>query len=344
MAEAWRQCRGMRGGLPAWRCLSRFGTATRLACRGITLTEVLKPKLVLSRLGKPLPRRHPSRMPSGNGPLKAMRNIFRLLVVAAIITGSPLGAAQSLDPLLAKLKAAAEAGDAQAQSKLGDAYRAQFDEPNALLWHRKAAAHGVARSQSELGRILMSNANNPITKPEARSPFAAEAMGWYLQAANQGDKPAQLGVGREFEQGKFVKRDYVEAYKWFAVAAEGAGPFAMTTIGAKGARDALLLKMSQDQITEGRKRAAAFTPRPTMVRVESSVPAWVEAIKLQGLSGAEPRRLALINGLTFQKGDQLAVSAGGKWVKIRCLTVGQSSATIAIEGWARPRELKLAPD
>jgi len=68
-----------------------------------------------------------------------------------------------------------------------------------------------------------------------------------------------------------------------------------------------------------------------------------DTIKLRGLSGPPTRRLAIINGQTFQKGDELVIKAGAKSVKIQCVDVGESSATITVEGLAGPRELKLAP-
>jgi hypothetical protein len=272
-----------------------------------------------------------------------MKNIIRLLAFTLVIAGARPVHAQPDEPPPAKLKAAAEAGDAQAQSKLGDAYRSQFAEATALIWYRKAAAQGVVHAQSELGRILMSHADSPFAKPEAQSVDADEAIEWYLKAANQGDKVAQLVLGQQFEAGKFVKQDYIEAYKWFAIAAEGANPFDIPTIGAKRARDAIILIMTQDQLTEGRKRVVAFTPGHS-TKDESPEPVWVQKIKLQGLSGAETHRLAVINGKAFQKGEELEIKVGGKTVKIRCLDVGKSSATIAIKGRAQPRELKLTKD
>jgi len=219
----------------------------------------------------------------------------------------------------------------------------QSADATALIWYRKAAEQGVAHAQSQLGRSFIDRANSPFAKPEAQSQWADEAIEWFLKAANQGDKPAQFELGQQFEAGEFIKQDYAEAYKWFALAAAGVNPPANPNLGAKSARDAIILKMSQNQITEGRKRVAAFTPSQS-ARQESPEPVWVQDIKLQGLSGAETRRLAVINGQTFQTGDELEIKVGGKAVKIRCLEVGETSATIAIEGRAQPRELKLATD
>jgi TPR repeat protein len=266
--------------------------------------------------------------------------LWFLAIAAEFAIVAPVSAQQAAPPL-AEIKAAAEKGNAQAQDKLGDAFR--LDTANALIWYRKAAEQGVAHSQSELGRILMGYAKSPAAKPEARTQHADEAIQWYLKAANQGDKSAQLGFGRQFEEGKFIKQDYAEAYKWFALASERGSPFDSTALGAKWARDDIILKMSQDQITEGRKRVSAFVPHQA-TKDELPEPSWVKQIKLQGISGPDERRLAIINGQTFQKGDESKVKVGNKSVKIRCLEVRESSALVAIEGIEGERELKFTRD
>lgn len=266
--------------------------------------------------------------------------IASLLIVIAVV--APIGRvnAQRSSPPLAEIKAAAEKGDAVAQDKLADAYRARLDTENALKWYRKAAEQGVAHSQSEAGRILMSYAKSPAAKPEASKEYADEAIRWHLKAANQGDKAAQLGLGRQFEDGRFIKQDYAEAYKWFALAAEGGSAIDSNALGAKWARDAIILKMSQDQIAEGRKRVPAFVPHQA-TNDELPEPSWVKQIKLQGISGTEKRRVAVINGRTFQKGDESTVKADGKSVKLGCLDVREASVIVQIEGLAGRRELKL---
>jgi TPR repeat protein len=42
---------------------------------------------------------------------------------------------------------------------------------------------------------------------------------WYRRSANQGDTKAQQDLGHMYLKGQGVPRDYVEAYKWFALAA-----------------------------------------------------------------------------------------------------------------------------
>jgi hypothetical protein len=65
------------------------------------------------------------------------------------------------------------------------------------------------------------------------------------------------------------------------------------------------------------------------------------SIKLQGIGGTKARRLAIINGKTLAAGDGTQVTSGGKTVVIRCVAVGETTATITIDGAEGERELRL---
>ena len=47
----------------------------------------------------------------------------------------------------------------------------------------------------------------------------AVALTWYQKAANHGDALAQLAIGKKFAGGEELLPDYVQAYKWFTLAA-----------------------------------------------------------------------------------------------------------------------------
>lgn len=265
---------------------------------------------------------------------------MHILILIALTSAGSQCVAQTLPPL-AKLKAAAEKGDAEAQAKLGDAYRFN-DTALALEWYRKAGTQGVAHAQCEAGRVLIGFAGSWAAKPETRAMHADEGVYWLVKAASQGNKRAQVNLGRQYEQGKFIKVDPVEAYKWFALAAQGSNPFDPAGLEAKWARDAIILKMTQGQIAEGEKRVSAFAPGKALAGVPE--PSWAKEIKLQGISGAGDKRLAIINDRTFQKGDTLEVKAGNRSVKVQCLDVCETSALVGIAGLEGERELRLNKD
>ena len=264
-----------------------------------------------------------------------------VLVVGGTVTAFGQSLAQNGTTDLAKIKAAAEQGDASAQDKLGDAYRSRFDSVNAEVWYRKAAAQGVAHSQCEVGRILMWRATEPTTRQEARTAAADEAIQWFVKAAHQGDRQACLELGRQYRDGKFIKQDRVEAYKWFALAARREKLIDPASIGGKGGRDAMILEMTQAEISEGKRRADAFVPNQSHKLPE---PSWVKEIKLQGIGGSSTNRVAIINAKTFEKDDVGTLKVAGKKIEVRCVAVADKSATIVIAGLDGHRELKLAQE
>jgi len=62
---------------------------------------------------------------------------------------------------------------------------------------------------------------------------------------------------------------------------------------------------------------------------------------LKGITGPAEKRIALINNLTFAKGEEGEVKAGPGKVKIRVLEIREKSVIVSIEGVAAPKELIL---
>jgi len=60
-------------------------------------------------------------------------------------------------------------------------------------------------------------------------------------------------------RGRGVPKDYVEAYKWFALAATKSSPGKTRDNAIKG-RDAVASEMTQAQIAEGQKLAREWKP------------------------------------------------------------------------------------
>ena len=66
-------------------------------------------------------------------------------------------------------------------------------------------------------------------------------------------------------------------------------------------------------------------------------------LQLRGLAGPPERRIALINNLTFTKGEEQEVRVGNAKVKIKVLEIREKSVIILIEGQTDSKELVL-PD
>jgi hypothetical protein len=247
--------------------------------------------------------------------------------------------AQPTMPTLAQIKIAADAGDPVAQDKLAE----RVDLAQAEVLYRKAAAQGYAHAQGRLGNMLLMRSRSTFPlfglKPDARAAIGNEAVKWITLAANQGDKQGQANLADICLEGKLVKQDLVEAYKWGELSSENPSHEFIVFSGSS-TRDAAILKMNADQIAEAHRRVAAFVPHQPQ-KSDLPEPAWVQKIKLGGISGTPDHRLVLINNKTFAKGDQTALKIGEKRVIVHCLEIRESSVVVSIEGLDGTRELKM---
>ncbi|HTP35071.1 MAG TPA: tetratricopeptide repeat protein [Candidatus Acidoferrales bacterium] len=160
-------------------------------------------------------------------------------------------------------KAAADAGQAEAQFDLGLLYAqglgVQRDLTVAAQWYLKAAEQGNAEAQFALGQMYSRGWGIPrdmadairwiqmANAPDAEGPptdwLAVEGYGmpqdpklaayWYWQAADNGHPEAQFNLARLYSSGKGVKRDEEQAARWVsASAAQGYAP-AQASLGER---------------------------------------------------------------------------------------------------------------
>ncbi len=109
----------------------------------------------------------------------------------------------------------AEKGNSDAQFNVG--LMSQFgvgaprDKSNAIKWYRRAAEQGDAVALSMLGIMKDIGQGGPDE--------GSEAVEKYRKFAEQGNATAQNNLGTIYANGRDVKRDYVQAYFWFSLAA-----------------------------------------------------------------------------------------------------------------------------
>lgn len=98
----------------------------------------------------------------------------------------------------------AEAGDADAQFNLGQAYKigrgVPHDPNTALEWYRKAAAQGHHQAEDAYGLLLYQQNRR------------AEAIPSLLRSADRGEARAQYLVGIALFNGDLLPRDWMRAY------------------------------------------------------------------------------------------------------------------------------------
>ena len=129
---------------------------------------------------------------------------------------------------IAALRELAEAGDAAAQTELGERYEEGRDVVRdygvAVSWFRRAAEQGYAPGQTALG--FMYSAGRGVDQNDEA------AFQWSLRAANQGNVRAQFNLGNLYRDGRGVARDYQAAVTWFRRAADQGDVGAQHNLGA----------------------------------------------------------------------------------------------------------------
>jgi TPR repeat protein len=168
--------------------------------------------------------------------------------------------------MVAKIRAAAESGDAEAQYQLGqmreraDGMRRDISE--AISWYEKAAANGQVDAALALGRIHINGTGVKKSYEMARRWYllAAEqgslrgvfhvgycddrleryesALEWYRKAAEGGDLAAAFNLAQLYRLGQGAEKNFAAAEKWFRVAAREGDGEALRELGLLLLREA----------------------------------------------------------------------------------------------------------
>lgn len=230
-------------------------------------------------------------------------------------------------PDLARTKDAAEKGDPAAQDAMGQRMVGDMNFSAAVTWFRKAAEKGNVHAQYQLGDLLLKGITGVPQDGD-------EGLRWMLTSANNGNFLAQTLMGNFYEGGPWVTVDYIEAYKWYRVASK------QNPVVEHMHLDRLVLKMTRDQIEQGEQRAKDFKLHQTTTD-ELPPPQYLKQIVLKGIVEGNNRRLAIINGRTFEKGEQGQITVGKKSISLRCVEISERSAVVLVQGMNRPTEIRL---
>jgi hypothetical protein len=230
-------------------------------------------------------------------------------------------------PDLARTKDAAEHGDPIAEDAMGQRMVGDMNFTAAVTWFRKAAEKGNVHAQYQLGDLLLKGITGVPQDGD-------EGLKWMLTAANNGNFLAQTLMGNFYEGGPWVSVDYIEAYKWYRVASKE------NPVVEHMHLDRLVLKMTREQIDHGEQRAKEFKVHQTTLD-ELPPPQYLKQIVLKGIVNTNDRRLAVINGRTFEKGEQGQIKVGKKSISLRCMDISENSAVVMVDELNRPIEIWL---
>jgi cell division septation protein DedD len=125
---------------------------------------------------------------------------------------------------IAQWRPLAEAGNADAQFNLGQAYKlGRGVPPNAATaqsWYQKAARQGHQQAQVNVGLLLYNGGRRQ------------EALPWIRKAVELGDPRAQYILGTELFNGDLIAKDWPRAYALMLRAADGGVPPAADNLKA----------------------------------------------------------------------------------------------------------------
>ncbi|HEX8513052.1 MAG TPA: SPOR domain-containing protein [Allosphingosinicella sp.] len=125
---------------------------------------------------------------------------------------------------VAQWRPLAEAGNADAQFNLGQAYKLGRGVPanaaTAQSWYQKAARQGHEQAQVNVGLLLYNGGRRQ------------EALPWIRKAVELGDPRAQYILGTELFNGDLVAKDWPRAYALMLRAADGGVPPAADNLKA----------------------------------------------------------------------------------------------------------------
>ncbi len=151
------------------------------------------------------------------------------------------------------IRRAADQGEAGAQRTLAAMYRGGRGVPEsdaeAVRWYGLAANQGDPDAQFDMGELysfgLLGVAENN-----------AEAVRLFKLAAEQGHLSAQAVLASRYDEGDGVPENFIEAYKWYNLAAASSDWDYYKNEKAK-----LRSKMTPDQIAEAQRLSSVWKPR-----------------------------------------------------------------------------------
>ncbi len=110
---------------------------------------------------------------------------------------------------------------------------------------RKACTNLMPGAECVVGQAYLNGEGVPKDQ--------AKALHWFRKAAEAGNMEGQRNLGHALAQGQGTPVDVIEAYQWLSVAAEQGDKAAQEELAG------LTKKLTQEQLKQGRERAAAFS-------------------------------------------------------------------------------------
>lgn len=187
------------------------------------------------------------------------------------------------DRALREWRPLADAGDADAQFNLGQAYKlgrgVRADIAAALEYYRKAAVQGHERAEDNYGLLLFQQNQRQ------------QAMPWLERSAERGEPRAQYLVGTALFNGDLLSRDWVRAYALMTRAAAAGLPQAGSALAHMERYVPEAQRLDGAALAEAmaRKGAGGAAEPPPFVAPSATVAAMVAAAPADPKPKAAPK-------------------------------------------------------
>jgi hypothetical protein len=231
---------------------------------------------------------------------------------------------QGNPPDPARIKAAAEAGDAKAQYEYGKVVPASRMAER-LDWFYRSARAGYAPAQEALGSYF---AMEPTADQQKRAANLYESVRWSSRAAYQGVYTAQLRIAQFYRKGEVLPKDRVAAYLWMRMGINNS-PLAIIY---KSNLDQLLAEMSPAEITEAENRLKAFELKTASKLNPIEAELLFAQLQLGAPSVVNGVRQAVVNNVSFAQGETKELKLGGESVRVVCFSIDEKSVLVGIAG------------
>lgn len=232
------------------------------------------------------------------------QNLGCLFCLLLAVFSSRLSAQTNEPPPFEEVLERAKNGEVQMQLTVGAMYEERGSFTNAFRWYQEAAKKGSAGGQFKIGLMHAQGAgvNQDMTaavtwlEKSAKQGFVGaqynlgvcwenglgtggknyeQALKWYKLAAEQNEPSAQKAVGVFYEKGYGVKKDLLEAYKWYSLSSSGglaAGDALRKNLAPKLKPEELVVAQKRFTDYVAARAANSSTPPPRLPVETNSVP------------------------------------------------------------------------
>ncbi|MEZ5277086.1 MAG: tetratricopeptide repeat protein [Opitutaceae bacterium] len=251
----------------------------------------------------------------------SLRNF--LILVFLLATQNAWSAA----PDIARIKAAAEAGDRDAQYLYGTSiYLTKPDEK--IAWIRKSAEQGHPLAQYELGEYHLRYRSGKQGLKNRRL-----AILWWSRSAMQGVAKAQARISNAYLSEATIPRNEVNAYIWMSLAVKSEPPFPLGNPNIYRERLKIIVpKISSASVTEA--EAILRTFRIGDLKGHNPIEAELvfSQLALQGIIESNDEKVAAVNGTRIRREETRTFDLDTGPATFLCEAITSKSVGLRIVG------------